>query len=172
MNIPEIIRVTTADLAELQKICRETFYETFSEQNTEENMKRYLEEDFSAEKLTKELQEKNTEFYFATLHNNVIGYLKLNVGKSHEEEDNNALEIERIYVFKEFHGKNVGQLLFETAIQKAKQKNLTYVWLGVWEHNPRAIHFYKKNGFVEFGKHPFILGDDKQTDILMRFELN
>jgi ribosomal protein S18 acetylase RimI-like enzyme len=172
MNIPKIIRVTTEGLAELQKICRQTFYETFSKQNTEENMKRYLEEDFSAEKLTKELQEKNTEFYFAALHNNVIGYLKLNFGKSHEEEDNNALEIERIYVLKEFHGKNVGQLLFETAIQKAIQKNLTYVWLGVWEHNPRAIHFYKKNGFMEFGKHPFILGDDKQTDILMRLELN
>lgn len=172
MNISEIIRVTTADLAELQKICRQTFYETFSGQNTEENMKRYLEEDFSAEKLTKELQEKNTEFYFAALHDKVIGYLKLNFGKSHEEEDKEALEIERIYVLKEFHGKNVGQLLFETAIQKAKQKNLTYVWLGVWEHNPRAIHFYKKNGFVEFGNHPFILGDDKQTDILMRLELN
>jgi ribosomal protein S18 acetylase RimI-like enzyme len=172
MNIPKIIRVTTEDLAELQKICRETFYETFSEQNTEENMKRYLEEDFSAEKLTKELQEKNTEFYFATLHDKVIGYLKLNFGKSHLEKDKNALEIERIYVLKEFHGKNVGQLLFETAIQKAKQKNLTYVWLGVWEHNLRAIQFYKKNGFIEFGKHPFILGDDKQTDILMRLELN
>ena len=172
MNIPKIIRVTTGDLAELQKICRQTFYETFSEQNTEENMNKYLEEDFSTEKLTNELLTKNTEFYFVLLNNKVIGYLKLNVGKSHLEEDKNALEIERIYVLKEFHGKNIGQLLFETAIQNAKQRNLIYVWLGVWEHNPRAIQFYKKNGFMEFGIHPFILGDDKQTDILMRLELN
>jgi len=42
------------------------------------------------------------------------------------------------------------------------------VWLGVWEENPRAIKFYKKNGFVEFDKHTFVLGEDEQTDILMK----
>jgi len=41
----------------------------------------------------------------------------------------------------------------------------------VWEENPRAINFYKKNGFVEFDKHIFVLGDDEQTDIMMRLDL-
>jgi ribosomal protein S18 acetylase RimI-like enzyme len=53
----------------------------------------------------------------------------------------------------------------------ATQKNANYIWLGVWEENPRAINFYKKNGFVEFDKHIFVLGDDEQTDIMMRLEL-
>jgi len=81
------------------------------------------------------------------------------------------MEIERIYVLKDFHGKNIGQLLFEKAIELATQKNANYIWLGVWEENPRAINFYKKNGFVEFDKHIFVLGDDEQTDIMMRLEL-
>jgi ribosomal protein S18 acetylase RimI-like enzyme len=168
-----IEKVTLNDIDQLQKIGRETFYETFSAENTEENMTKYLEEGFSIEKLTVELNDKNSEFYFATHHNNVIGYLKLNFGQTQTElQDDKALEIERIYVLKGFHGKNVGQLLYNKAIQIARHKNVTYVWLGVWEENSRAIAFYKKNGFDEFDKHVFILGNAEQTDIMMKLKLD
>ena len=89
-----------------------------------------------------------------------------------ELKENIGLEIERIYVLKEFHGKNVGQILYDTAFEVAKRINAEYLWLGVWEHNPRAINFYKKNGFVEFDKHIFKLGDDEQTDIMMKLKLD
>ena len=173
MGTVEIRKISTNDIHELQKIGRETFQETFSEDNSEANMKAYLEEGFSNEKLLTELNDKNAEFYFATLDNDVIGYLKLNFGESQTElKDNKALEIERIYVLKAFHGQNVGQLLYDKAIQIAKQKNADYVWLGVWEENPRAISFYKKNGFVAFDKHIFKLGNDEQTDIMMKLQLS
>ena len=168
----DIRRVTLNDIDQLQKIGRQTFFETFSAGNTEENMKKYLEEGFSLERLTAELNDENSEFYFATLDNTVIGYLKLNFGPSQTElKDDKALEVERIYVLKEFQGKKVGQLLYEKAMQIASQINAEYVWLGVWEENPRAIKFYKKNGFVEFDKHIFKLGDDEQTDIMMKLQL-
>lgn len=167
-----IKKVTQNDIDQLQKIGRQTFYETFSAGNTEENMKKYLDEGFTTEKLVAELENKNSEFYFATLDNEVIGYLKLNFGQSQTElKDDKALEIERIYVLEGFHGKNVGQLLYDKAIQIARQKNAEYVWLGVWEENPRAINFYKKNGFTEFDKHIFKLGNEEQTDIMMKLQL-
>jgi ribosomal protein S18 acetylase RimI-like enzyme len=172
MDNIKIKRVTLKDIKQLQEIGKQAFYETFSAGNTEENMKKYLKEGFSVKKLTTELNDKNAEIYFATIDDNVIGYLKLNFGQSQTElRDEGAVEIERIYVLKEYHGKKVGQLLFEKAIEIAKQKNADYVWLGVWEENPRAINFYKKNGFVEFDKHVFKLGDDEQTDIMMKLEL-
>ena len=173
MEDTHIKKVTLNDIDQLQIIGRQTFFETFSAGNTEENMKKYLAEDFSIDKLTAQLNNKNSEFYFATLDNNTIGYLKLNFGKSQTElKDDKAIEIERIYVLKDYHGKNVGQLLYEKAMQIAKQTNTDYVWLGVWEQNPRAINFYKKNGFVEFDKHIFKLGEDEQTDIMMKLQLN
>lgn len=85
-----------------------------------------------------------------------------------ENTDENALEIERIYVLKEFLGKKVGQVLYEKAIEISTQKEVDFVWLGVWEENQRAIRFYHKNGFEAFDKHVFQLGDGKQTDILMK----
>ncbi len=172
MNNIEIKKISLKEIDQLQKIGRQTFQETFSESNSEENMKSYVEEGFSNEKLTAELNDKNSEFYFAILDSKVIGYLKINFGESQTElKDNKALEIERIYVSKEFHGKSVGQLLYDKAIEIANQKASEYVWLGVWEENQRAINFYKKNGFVEFDKHIFKLGNDEQTDIMMRLKL-
>lgn len=167
-----IIRCTINDLTKLQQISRQTFYETFADLNTEEDMKKYLEEELSLEKLTAELNNEDSEFYFAELNDEVIGYLKINCGKAQTElKEQKALEIERIYARKEFHGKKLGQLLYDKAIQIARDKNAAYIWLGVWEENRRAINFYKKNGFVEFDKHIFKLGDDAQTDIMMKLEL-
>ncbi|MEN7548154.1 GNAT family N-acetyltransferase [Rapidithrix thailandica] len=168
-----IRKISTNDISELQKIGKLTFAETFSSGNSEENMKEYLESGFSTEKLTAELTDQNAEFYFAELDKKAIGYLKVNVGQSQTEiKDKNTLEIERIYVLKEFHGKQVGQFLYNKAIELAKEKNVKYVWLGVWEQNPRAIRFYEKNGFKTFDKHIFKLGNDEQTDIMMKLKLN
>lgn len=172
MNNIVIKKISINDIHQLQKIGRQTFYETFSAANTEANMTKYLNEGFSVEKLSAELNDNNTELYFATLGNEVIGYIKLNFGQSQTElKDDKAVEIERIYVLKEYHGKKVGQLLYQKAMEIARQANAGYVWLGVWEKNLRAIHFYKKNGFVEFDKHIFKLGDDEQTDIMMKLPL-
>jgi len=168
----KIRKVSLKDFEKLREIGKLTFAETFSSDNSEENMMEYLENGFSTEKLKTELTDKNAEFYFAEFDGKVIGYLKVNVGQSQTEiKIKNALEIERIYVLKEFHGKKVGQILYEKALQLAKEKKVEYVWLGVWEQNPRAIRFYEKNGFVEFDKHIFKLGNDEQTDIMMKLKL-
>lgn len=160
------------DLTELQKIGKQTFRETFSAGNTEKDLAQYLSESFSTQQLTAELNDQKSEIYFALVNDDSIGYLKVNWEESQTElQDKKAFEIERIYVLKDFHGKKVGQLLLQKAIQIAKEKGVNYIWLGVWEENTRAIQFYKKYGFVEFDKHIFKLGDDEQTDIMMKLTL-
>ncbi len=168
----KIRKVSLKDFEKLKEIGKLTFSETFSSENSEENMKEYMENGFSTEKLKSELTDQKAEFYFVERNRKVIGYLKINVGESQTEKKvKNALEIERIYVLKEFHGKKVGQILYDKAIEVAKEKNVEYVWLGVWEQNPRAIRFYEKNGFKAFDKHIFKLGNDEQTDIMMKLKL-
>ena len=165
-------KASIADLHSLQQLSRKTFFEAFAAQNREENMAHYLAEGFSVEKLGAELHNPESEFYFALNGEEIIGYLKVNLGQAQtESHDIKALEIERIYVLKAFHGQQIGQLLFEKAIELAKQKNATYLWLGVWEENPRAIRFYEKNGLVPFGTHQFKMGDEEQRDILMKLAL-
>jgi diamine N-acetyltransferase len=167
-----IKKADLADLEQLQQIGRQTFFETFAEHNTEADMQEYLSNSFSTAQLASELSNPDAAFYFAMLDEAVIGYLKINTGAAQtEKQASDALEIERIYVLQAFHGQKVGQLLYEKAIAIARQTNAAYVWLGVWEKNVRALNFYRKNGFVEFGKHIFRLGSDVQTDFMMRLEL-
>jgi ribosomal protein S18 acetylase RimI-like enzyme len=168
----QIKKIGIQNIEQLQAIGRQTFTETFADSNSAEDMAKYLEEAYAHEKLSSELNDPNSEFYLATLEHEVIGYLKLNFGDAQTElKDNKALEIERIYVAKAFHGQKFGQLLYNKAIEVAKEKKVGYVWLGVWEENHRAIQFYTKNGFVAFDKHVFLLGNDAQTDIMMKLDL-
>ena len=168
----KIREINIDELETLQQISRTTFTETFSVQNTEENMRVYLHNNLSLEKLGEEMRNPDSSFYFAELKDEVIGYLKLNVGTAQNEwKEDTGIEIERIYVLKEYHGYKIGQLLFEKAISIARSMEKKYVWLGVWEKNERAIAFYTKNGFKVVDHHLFKLGDDVQTDYLMKFIL-
>lgn len=169
MNEIVIKRASLEDIKTIQVIGKETFFETFAESNTEEDMKKYLEDNFSEEKVKSELNNPDSEFFIAFEDNFPIGYLKLNNGNAQtESQEENSIEIERIYVKSAYYGKKIGQLLYDKALQVARDKNKSSIWLGVWEENPRAIRFYEKNGFVAFGKHIFKMGDDEQTDIMMQ----
>lgn len=169
MSLFIIEKIKETEVEQLQSLSRQTFSETFSGSNSKENMDKYLNENLSIEKLSEELNNKNSYFFFIKDGDRNIGYLKLNMGPSQTElKDETAIEIERIYVMQEYQGKKVGQQLYDKAIQIAKDKKARYVWLGVWEENHKAIQFYNKNGFEVFDKHMFVLGDEKQTDLMMR----
>ena len=168
----KIRKINIDDLETLRNLSIQTFKETFEEVNTEEDMQKYLDENLSIEKLKTELENPNSEFYFAENNNEILGYLKLNFKDAQTEKlEENHFEIERIYVLKAFLGQKIGQILFDKAIEIGREKNLEYVWLGVWEENHRAIRFYEKNGFEIFGKHDFVLGEDVQTDLLMKMKI-
>ena len=168
----QIIDVHVNMVAELQQLAMQTFIETFAKSNTQDDIETYLAECLNEERLKYELENPNSFFYFALEQSQPVGYLKVNLGAAQTElQENDSLEIERIYVKSEFHGKKVGQLLYDKAFEIAQTHHKSSIWLGVWDKNPRAIAFYQKNGFVAFDKHIFIMGSDKQTDIMMRKQL-
>lgn len=172
MSSIKIRKATLADLEAIQNISTLTFIETFAAVNTPENIENYVKESFNSEQLTSEINNVDSMFYLATSGAEVVGYLKINFGAAQTESINkNALEIHRIYVIQAFHGKKVGQLLIEEVKKIAQDTGVDFIWLGVWEENHRAVHFYNKNNFIEFDKHVFKLGNEEQTDLLMQYAL-
>ena len=167
-----ISKVTITEVDELLEISKNTFVTYFKDYNSEDNLNQYVQNAFTIDKISSELKNPNSEFYFATYKNENVGYLKVNFATAQTElQDKNSLEIERIYVIENFIGKKVGQVLFEKALEIAKNANLKYIWLGVWEQNFRAIRFYEKQNFVKFDTHVFMMGNDEQTDYLMKLML-
>lgn len=164
---PHIRIATQTDLDQLCEIGKQTFIETYAYQNTPENLKKYLEEKFNKSQILDEIKTPQTIFLLVELESEVIGYSKMRINLV-ENADKNALEIERIYICKIYHGQKYGADLMQKCIAVAVENSYTSLWLGVWEHNPKAIEFYRKWGFEIFGSHIFHLGDDAQTDFLMK----
>lgn len=168
----KIINLNISHLEELLAISRSTYSHTFASSNTPEDMEDYLNKAFNTHQLTQELIEKEAVFYFAKWNEKTVGYLKFNFGKAQTEQlPGNGMELERIYVLHDFQGNRIGEQLLAFTLKTAQEYQLDYVWLGVWEKNLKAITFYQRNGFEIIGSHPFQMGDDMQTDYLMKREL-
>ena len=165
--------VKSTDVQILCDISIKCFYDTFHQQNTEEDMQLFLKENFTIDRIASEMGESSNYFFFAKVQDEIAGYIKLSVSKPPlEMEETEALEIARIYVLKDKIGSGVGKSLMDFAISFAKSNNKKTIWLGVWEHNKRAIHFYEKYCFKKFSEHIFLLGKDRQIDWLMKKELS
>ncbi|RSD29001.1 GNAT family N-acetyltransferase [Mesobacillus subterraneus] len=164
----KIKKCSIEDIKDLQEISRETFYETFKEQNSAENMEAYLERAFNRTQLEKEVSTAYSEFFFVYFHDEIAGYLKLNTeGAQSEQMGEDTLEIERIYIRTKFQKHGLGKYLLNKAVEIAMEHHKKKVWLGVWEKNENAIAFYKKIGFVQTGSHSFYMGDEEQIDLIM-----
>ncbi len=153
----------------LRSLSIQTFLDTYAAVNTPENINAYLAKSFSVQRLDSELNNTNSQFYFARTEGAIAGYLKVNTGEAQTEQGlADAVEIERIYAAKAYHGKGVGKALMQHAITLASAANVRWLWLGVWEKNTHAIEFYKQQGFEIFGTHNFLMGDEPQSDFMMR----
>jgi len=168
----QIRQATAEDAALIADMSRRTFYDSFAAQNTPEDIAQYMETQFTRESLMAEVGSPGNIFLLAYLDTALVGYTRL---LEHEPPPEMglgpAIEIVRLYAEQSAIGKGVGSALMQAAIDLGREKGKQWIWLGVWEHNHRAIAFYTKWGFEKFGHHPFILGSDTQTDWWMRKRL-
>jgi ribosomal protein S18 acetylase RimI-like enzyme len=162
--------ITNAHL--LAGLGAKTFHDAFASFNKQEDMDAYMQASFTEDKLNAEIQAKDSEFYIAYKDGVPLGFAK--TGEQTPPDEISAFkcrELERIYVLQEYQSLKVGEKLLTHCIEKAKADNYEVMWLGVWEHNPRAVAFYNRFGFERFGEHVFMLGSDAQTDWLLMLKL-
>jgi len=163
--------VRPTELSSLLQIAKSTFVDTYEAKNDPFYFNQYLDKHFTIAAITNEHQNPESQFFFALQEDNVVGYFKINSGIAQTEAISNALEVERIYVLTRYKGQGIGRIMINHTIKIAKKQKCKSLWLGVWNQNPAAIGFYKKMGFEVFDTHSFYIGDDEQTDFMMRIEL-
>jgi diamine N-acetyltransferase len=163
---------TPEDAPLVADMSRQTFYESFASENSAENMDKFMHSQFTREALMKEVGAEGNIFFLAYDDDKPVGYVRMREsGDMPELGNKRGIEIARIYAVAGSIGKGVGSALMQKCIDVALERNKEVIWLGVWEKNKRAIDFYTRRGFEKFGTHIFILGDDPQTDWLMKKEL-
>lgn len=166
------ITIRRADLADaklLTELGAQSFTETFSAENSEENMAAYLASAFNLSKQAEELLDSQRYCFIGELENVPSGYAMLREGKPASNViDRDAIELVRLYVLKSVIGLGLGGALMKACLEQAESLGYKTIWLGVWERNYLAQVFYKRWGFEQVGTQIFQLGDDAQTDFVMQ----
>lgn len=169
----KIIRAKPGDYKLIAALGARTFYETWRPVNSEEDMQVYIKRSFEPQIIKSELENDSVNtFLIAFGENKEIGYVKMRNDRVYDDFKNEAaLEIERIYVLKEWQDKKAGKALMDESISLALKNDYKWLWLGVNVDNHKAINFYKKYGFTVFGEKSFQLGAAVDTDFLMKLNL-
>ena len=161
------------EAAIIADLSRRTFYDTFAPHNTPENMDLFLDTQFTRKQLIDQVGAPGNTFLLARLGDEPVGYARLFEGADLPPAiaGTKAIEVARIYADQHVIGKGIGKALMQACIDLAREKDKEWIWLGVWEHNQRAIAFYEKMGFAIFDRHIFLLGRDVHYDWCMRRKL-
>lgn len=170
------ITIQKADLsyaALLTDLSLTTFREAFEHHNNPQDFKAYVDQAFSHDQIVRDIKENGSTFYIARFNNEPAGYVRL---RESTEVANffpgqQTLELHRLYALNKYIGKGVGKALMQHCLSIAKEKGAAILWLGVWEHNLRAQRFYQNFGFKKFSSHVFMVGNDAQTDFLLKRNL-
>jgi diamine N-acetyltransferase len=167
-----IRRAIPADAEMLTRLAASTFYDAFVSSNTPENMQAYMSEAFNLKAIESELTDPRSKFLIAEVGGEPAGYARLYEGEVPEcVTGPDPIEIVRLYIEQRWWGSGVGRALMQTCLDEALQSGHQTIYLGVWEHNHRALAFYWKWGFEIVGSHILKVGDDPQNDWWMERKL-
>lgn len=161
-------RADPADAGPLARLAARTFYDTFAESNTAEDMEQFLRSTYGEEIQRAEIEDPSMTTLLVECDGALGAFAQIRMGKAPACVTGPApIEIKRFYADKAYHGKGVAQQLMRSCEDVARREKAQTIWLGVWEHNDRAIAFYRKLGFLPVGRQDFLVGSDLQTDLVL-----
>ena len=161
-----------ADAPALSVLAERTFRDTFGSRNSPENMDLHCARAFGAGIQRQEIEDRGVVTTIAEDQGAMVGFSQLHRARAHESVNaTRPAELHRIYVVAEWQGRGVARDLMQHALDTAARELCDWLWLGVWEHNPRAMAFYRKFGLEVVGSHDFMLGQERQRDLVMAVKL-
>lgn len=152
MNIQQIDVSNAAELSSLAKtIYVEHYLHLWHPGGAEWYMHEYA---YPEANLQAELADPNNLHYIVYNDTGIAqGYLKLRIRSVCQgSETRNGLEIERIYLHKEYTGKGIGRQLIRLSEAVARQHHQNLVFLKAMDTSLDAIGFYRKMGYLECGR--------------------
>ncbi|KAF1996772.1 acetyltransferase [Amniculicola lignicola CBS 123094] len=165
---------TTDDAEEIRYIGAQVFTTTYGREFPPHDLQVYLGDNYSLTAITDTLLDsKRSTIVAVDDKSKILGFALLTRGSSDHciDQYEKKIEVQRVYVSTEHHGKGVGKLLLQEADVLAKKEGLEYIWLGVWEEGHRAQKVYGAAGYKKAGEHGFPVGGTVHNDFIMIKEL-
>jgi len=156
------------DAATLAALGARTFQETFEAICSPEDLAAYVAGAYGEATQRAELADPSRPGLVLEIDGVPSGFVQLRLG--HREpcvRGEHPVELQRIYVLRAFHGGGFGAALMEASVAIAHAWGADALWLGVWEHNDKALAFYARSGFREAGDHVFRIGQQIDRDLIL-----
>lgn len=161
-------RAHSDDVAALAALAEQTFIETYSAQNDPEQIRVHCAQNFGLEQQSAEIANPDYAVILAYLNQDLVGFAQVVKKPAPESIDaENAVALYRYYVTQAWHGKGIAQPLLAEAEKAARTFGADYLWLGMWEHNARALAYYQKMGFQHVGWMDYQFGDILERDYVL-----
>jgi ribosomal protein S18 acetylase RimI-like enzyme len=165
-------RAVPEDAAALAELATRTFRDAYADNTDPDDMASHLSSRYSERLQHQEICNPSVEVLLAEHEGRLIAYAMIRDGEFPScITEPSPIELWRFYVDAPWHGRGVAQTLMAAVKDAARRREARTVWLGVWEHNPKAQAFYRKCGFRVIGTQICVIGADAQTDIVMAHEL-
>lgn len=163
------LRTATIDDAEpLTAFSRQTFLDTYADQNTPADMELYLKQSLTTAQWRDILDRPEHQVFLLNDDQELAGYAEIRQGFTPGCVSTRVpVELSRLYVARQRFGQGLGVRLMQACVTAAAERGGTGLWLGVWQRNQRAIEFYRRSGFSIVGTQFFPLGKDLQHDWVM-----
>ncbi|MFK8014928.1 MAG: GNAT family N-acetyltransferase [Gammaproteobacteria bacterium] len=159
---------TLRDAAPLADAASSLFVAAFGADNTPEDMQSYTASAFGPDIQSRQILDPFQDTLLLHRDDDFLGYAQIDYGPAPASLSlTRPGGIRRFYLESRAHGSGAASVLFDAVTFAAQQRGARCLWLGVWEHNARAIAYYRKAGFDVRADTSFLLGKDLQRDLLM-----
>jgi ribosomal protein S18 acetylase RimI-like enzyme len=166
--MPALRLAVPGDAPSLAVLAERTFRDAFGTRNSPDNMDLHCARTFGPDIQLREIRDRGLVTTLADEAGRLVGFSQLRTAQpAPAVKAHKPAELHRIYVVAEWQGRGVAHALMERALADAAHAGCDALWLGVWEHNPKAMAFYRKFGFEFVGTHAFMLGNERQRDLVM-----
>ncbi len=156
----KIIQADVSHTAAIATIGKKSFRKAFEHLfKSKEELFEYLEYTYDPLKLAKSIRKENNIYLLAYKAGEPVGFAKVKKHSLNDQIEPGAqMELQKIYVLPEHHGRGVGTALLREVKNLAREIYPDYLWLDTHISNESAIRLYEKNGFKKIGNYFFTIG--------------
>jgi ribosomal protein S18 acetylase RimI-like enzyme len=155
------------DAAALKALFAESFVETFGHLYRPADLNEFLDTN-SLAKWQANLSDPQVAIWVAEADGELAAFVELAPKKLPYETSAPALELRRLYLRSNLHGRGIADELMQWALQETVRRGARELVLSVYVDNHRARRFYERYGFEQVGKYDFMVGSHADEDLILR----
>ena len=172
MNHEIIFRpAVPGDALRLSFLFQHVYIDTYGTEGITTEFANFMSRRFAPERIEGLIAADPGLLTVATYKDHIIGAAEMIRDATSPVGDVRAPELSKLYVLERFCGKGVGYGLLREVERRAREQAATQLWLEVYALNPRAIAFYKRQGYRDIGQNWFQMEVNRYENRVMLKDL-